>query len=84
MNIFLHLLAQSRTDRGTGDVEFYRMLGRVAADHPEDLLKLQELKGLDLPDVVAKSGLESLAQQVVSLRKYKPLPPRRMPPRYMG
>lgn len=68
METFLHLLARSQTDRGTGDIEFFRMLGDVAADYPEDLMKLEELKGLEIPDAVAKSGLQSLAQQVQSLK----------------
>lgn len=68
METFQHLLTRSQTDRGTGDIEFFRMLGRVAADHPEDLTKLQDLKGLEIPDAVAKSGLQSLAQQVQSLK----------------
>lgn len=68
METFLHLLARSQTERGTGDIGFFRMLGRVAADHPEDLLKLQDLKGLEIPDAVAKSGLQSLAQQVQFLK----------------
>lgn len=68
MQTFLHLLARSQTERGTGDIGFFRMLGRVAADHPEDLIKLQDLKGLEIPDAVAKSGLQSLAQQVQSLK----------------
>lgn len=69
MKVFQYLLAQSRTDRGAGDIEFYRMLGRVVADHPKDLLKLQDLRDLELPDLVAKSGLASLAKQVVSLKE---------------
>lgn len=66
---FLHFLSHSGTDRDTGDVEFYRMLGRVAADHPHDLLQLQHRKGVEFPDAVAKSCLESLARQVQSLKE---------------
>lgn len=69
---FLHLLTQACTTRKTGDVEFHRLLGQIIARHLEDLddlARLQNLDGVDIPPEVSTSMVVSSVERVRSLEQ---------------
>jgi hypothetical protein len=66
---FLHLLAEACTTRKTGDIEFFRLLGYTAAQHQEDLVRLEELKELDIPPAFFMRFVSSSIERVQSLEK---------------
>ncbi|KKY39057.1 putative btb poz domain protein [Diaporthe ampelina] len=66
---FLHLLTEISTTRKTGDIEFYRLLGKIAAEHLADLSRLRELDDLDMPAAVSMSCILSTIERVRSLEE---------------
>lgn len=66
---FMHLLIETCTTRNTGDIEFHRLLGRIGADHLDDLARLQEMEDLDMPAAVSVSFAASCMGRVRYLQK---------------
>lgn len=66
---FLHLLTVACTTRKTGDIEFHRLLGKIAAEHLDDLDGLQDLDDLDMPAAVSMTLVVSSIERVRLLEK---------------
>lgn len=64
---FLQLLRETCTTRKTGDTEFHRLLGNIAAENLQDLDQLQELGDLDMPAAFSMSCILSTVERVYSL-----------------
>lgn len=65
---FFHLL-EACTIRKTGDIEFYRLLGHIAAEHQEDLVGVEELGELDMPPAFFMSFISSSIERVRLLQR---------------
>lgn len=56
---FFYLLTETCPTRKTGDIEFYRLLGHLAAQNQGDLVQLQDLGELDMPAAFFMSFISS-------------------------
>ncbi|KAK7718094.1 hypothetical protein SLS63_010577 [Diaporthe eres] len=63
---FTHLLRETCQTRKTGDIEFHRLLGQIAVEHPDDSAWLEavEAEGLDIPLSVTTSFVGSCIDRV--------------------
>lgn len=63
---FTHLLRETCQTRKTGDIEFHRLLGHIAVEHPDDSAWLEavEAEGLDIPLSVTTSFVGSCIDRV--------------------
>jgi hypothetical protein len=66
---FLYLLEEACANRKTGDDEFFRLLGHIAAYHQEDLARFDELKELDIPLAFFMRFVSSSVERVRKLEQ---------------
>lgn len=72
---FFYLLMETCPTRKTGDAEFYRLLGHLAAENQGDLVQLQDQGELDMPAAFFMSFISSSIERVRVLegRKREPV-----------